>query len=280
MNLLDRHLAKPEVRQAVAYAVDKTEIVNTLYAPLVGPILAEAGLGNTYWMANQPGYEDHQSVYSGNNIDAAAEALTSAGYSRGSDGVWSHPEDGRLTLRAGTTGGIQLRELALDLVAAQLTRAGFEVTSESEPGGLFFEEGPFAPDSLEASASGGASGDPDRWDLALFSWSSGPWPGGVSGIYRSGSDSNQYGFTVPEFDVASIDCDELANDGERAACYNELDAYVTTSGKVDDGLFMIPLTQKPLYFGYSTTAVAAAGVSPGLREAGPLVNVVDYRLAG
>jgi peptide/nickel transport system substrate-binding protein len=279
INLLDSHLAKPGVREAVAYAIDKAEIVSTVYAPLVGPILAEAGLGNTYWMANQAAYEDHQGAYSGNNVEAAATALEEAGYVRSSEGTWTHPDDGPLVLRAGTTAGDQLREQALALVAEQLGRAGIEVSIESEPGGLYFEVGPFAPEALEASQTGGSSGNGDLWDLALFPWASGPWPGGVSGIYRSGSNSNPYGFTNPEFDVAATDCDKIVSDAERASCYNELDQFVTTSGRVDEGLFMIPLTQVPRYFGYSTAAVAAAGVSPGLREAGPLVNVGDFRLA-
>ena len=31
-----------------------------LYTPLFGDLLPTAGLGNAYWMSNQPAYEDHQ----------------------------------------------------------------------------------------------------------------------------------------------------------------------------------------------------------------------------
>ena len=278
LNLLDRHLAKPEVREAVAHAIDKTELVSELYEPLFGPSLPADGLGNSFWMVNQAPYEDHQASYAGAGLAAAGRALTAAGYQRGDDGVWAHPVDGRLSLRAGTTGGVALRDAQLELLVSQLGDAGIEVVIDSEAGGLFFTEGPFSSPALAASASGGRSGDSDVWDIAQFSWTSGPWPGAVSGIYRSGSASNPYGFNNPEYDVAATDCDALVDDAERSACYNELDRFVTTLDQGDDGLFVIPLTQKPRFFGFSAT-VETGAVAPDVVAGGPLVNAVDYRLA-
>ena len=40
--------------------MDKAEVMTGLYTPLFGDILPAEGLGNTYWMSNQPDYVDHQ----------------------------------------------------------------------------------------------------------------------------------------------------------------------------------------------------------------------------
>ena len=66
-----------------------------------------------------------------------------------------------------------------------------------------------------------------------------------------------------------------------ADCFNELDRYVTTL-EVDpeQGLFMLPLTQKPSFYAYSKGRLAQAAVAPDANSAGPLVNVVDFVLNG
>lgn len=278
LNLLDPHLAKPEVRIALVQALDKGEIVAEIYTPLVGESLPADGLGNAYWMPSQAGYEDHQADYSGSQVDAAAASLEAAGYVRGGDGVFEHPEDGRLAIRLGTTAGNSVRDASLELGKTQLERAGFQITIASEPGGLFFSRGPFAPDAIQASATAGASGDRDAWDVAQFSWVSGPWPGRVSGSFRSGSSTNPYGFANPEFDVAATDCDGESDPQGLIDCYNRLDRFLTTTDEVTDGLFVIPLTQRPRFYGYAA-GLAAAGAAPDVDAGGPLVNIVDAQLA-
>lgn len=278
LNLLDPHLAKPEVRTALAQALDKGEIVREVYQPLIGEVLPVDGLGNAYWMPGQAGYVDHQAEFNGNQIEAAAASLAAAGYVRGGDGVFEHPDDGRLAIRLGTTAGNTIRDASLELGKAQLERAGFQITIASEPGGLFFSRGPFGPDAIQASASGGSSGDPDAWDVAQFSWVSGPWPGRVSGSFRSGSSTNPYGFANPEFDVAATDCDGESEAQPIIDCYNRLDRFLTTTDEVAEGLFVIPLTQRPRFYGYSA-GLATAGAAPDVDAGGPLVNIVDARLA-
>ncbi|MGI9598049.1 MAG: ABC transporter substrate-binding protein [Acidimicrobiales bacterium] len=277
LNQLNVHLAKPQVREAVAYALDKNEVIDELYRPLFGSAQPAEMLGNTYIAANQPGYEDHQVEYAGNNVTAAKAALESAGYTAGQEGVYEHPLDGRLALRVGTTGGNPFRERLQTLVQQQLAGAGIEIVIDNVPGGAYFRERPFAEAALAASASGGAEGDPTVWDITQFAWVGGPWPGGQSGSYRSGARSNPYGFANAEFDVRASECDATADDAERVACYNELDSYVTTLEKGDDGLFMIPITQKPSFFGYLSAQLDGAGIAPDSDDGGPLANVVDYR---
>ena len=58
-----------------------------------------------------------------------------------------------------------------------------------------------------------------------------------------------------------------------------MDTYVTTlTQDPEQGLFMLPLTQKPSFFGY-TSQLSQAAVAPDANSAGPLVNVVDYVFA-
>ena len=153
MNILNVHLAKVEVREALAHALNKGEVVETLYTPLFGDLLPTSGLGNAYWMSNQPDYIDHQGEagYGTGDADAARALLEGAGYVEGADGIYEHPTDGRLSLRVGTTGGNQLRELQQQLIQAQMAEAGIEIVIENLPGAEYFSV-PFGggPDGLGA----------------------------------------------------------------------------------------------------------------------------------
>lgn len=269
LNILNVHLAKTEVREALAHALNKQQVVETLYTPLFGDLLPAAGLGNTYWMSNQPQYEDHQGEagYGTGDADAARALLEGAGYVAGADGVYEHPTDGRLTLRVGTTGGNQLRELQQQLIQAQMAEAGIEIVIDNLPGGEYFSV-PFG-------------GDPTIWELTQFAWVGGPWPGGASFSYRTGSGNNPYGYANADFDAKADECDQIVDEAEAAVCYNELDLFVTTLGPDgESGLIVLPLTQKPSFYAYSNTALSAGAVSPDANSAGPIVNVVDFKLAG
>lgn len=278
LNLLNVHLSDPLVREALAYGMDKTEVMAGLYTPLFGDSLPAAGLGNTMWMSNQGPYEDHQAPYEGKLVDEAKANLEEAGYTLGDDGVYEHPERGRLSLRVGTTGGNALRELQQQLIQAQLIESGIEIIIDNVDGGAYFGERPFSEEALAASASGGAEGDPTIWDITQFAWVGGPWPGGQVAAYLGGNGNNPYGFANDGFDARAGECDGIVDDVDRAACYNELDTYVTTLDlDAENGLFMIPLTQKPSYYGYLSSVLSGAGVAPDAQGAGPLANVVDFQ---
>lgn len=277
LNLLNPHLKKPEVRQAITFAIDKQSMSETVFSALYGAIAGDLALGNAYWMRNQSPYVDHQVEYSGSRVDEAAAALEVGGYTLGSDGVYRHPIDGRLTLRVGTTGGNVLREREQQVLVQQLADAGIEIEIDNVSGGLYFRERPFAPDALLAAATQGAEGDPGIWDITQFSRAGGAWPGGQSGAFRSGVSNNPYGFSNPEFDTLASECDATVDDDKRADCYNQLDLFVTTLERAGDGLFIIPLLQRPSYFGHVPSRLAAVAAAPDTVFGGPLVNVVDYQ---
>nr|MCU0260453.1 ABC transporter substrate-binding protein [Ilumatobacteraceae bacterium] len=279
-NVFNTHLAKPEVREAIALAIDKSEVMAGLYTPLFGDTLPAEGLGNTYWLSNQSAYVDHQGEagYGAGDIEGAAAKLEAAGYALNADGIYEHPEDGVLSLRVGTTGGNRLREIQQELIQAQLKDAGIDIVINNTEGGAYFSEQPFSEDALACANSGGVEGNCDIWDITQFAWVGGPWPGGQSPAYRSGSGNNPYGYANPDFDALADECDATVDDAARADCYNQLDLYVTTLEVDPNGLVVVPLTQKPSFFGY-TSQLAQGAVAPDANNAGPLVNVVDYVFA-
>ncbi len=280
-NLFNTHLCKPEVREALAYAIDKNQVMTGLYTPLFGDIIPAEGLGNVFWMSNQDAYVDQQGAagYGQGDMDAARANLESIGYVEGSDGIYEHPEDGRLSLRVGTTGGNVLREIQIELLQAGFRQAGIEIEVDNVEGAAYFGERPFNPDAIECATSGGQSGNCEIWDITQFAWVGGPWPGGQSTAFRTGSGNNPYGFANAEWDARADECDAMRDDDERADCYNELSLWVTTLElDPDNGLVVLPLTQKPSFYAYSNT-LSQAAVAPDADSAGPLVNVVDYRFA-
>jgi len=280
LNLLNVHLADPLVREALLYAIDKTEVVAQLYEPIFGELMAPAGLGNSYWMTNQGPYVDHQALYDGARPVEASEKLSEAGYRLNGEGVMEHPERGPLVLRVGTTSGNVLREDLQRLIAAQVESVGIRLVFDNLAGADYFAARPFAPEALAASASRAMVGDPNIWDIAQFAWIGGPWPGRQSRSYRYDSGVMAYGFVSDEFNEQAAECDLTVDETARNGCYNELDRWVTTL-EIDPvmGLFVIPLTQKPTFYAYNNEQLVRAGKAPDGVRGGPLSNVVDFELA-
>ncbi len=282
LNLNNVHLSKPAVREALAFSMDKTEVMAGLYTPLFGVSLPAEGLGNTMWLSNQSTYENHagDAGYGAGDVDSAIAALEGAGYTLNGDGIFEHPLSGVLTLRVGTTGGNRLREIQQELIQAQMKDAGIDIVIDNVQGGAYFGEVPFSEDAIACAVSGGAEGNCGIWDITQFAWVGGPWPGGQIASYRAGGENNPYGFANAEFEAKADECDATVDDAERAACYNVIDRYVTTLElDPENGLFMLPLTQKPSFYGF-TSDLSQAGIAPDAQGAGPLTNVADFQFAG
>jgi peptide/nickel transport system substrate-binding protein len=282
LNTHNEHLQDPDVREALAFAMNKQRVMEALYTPLFGDVLPAEGLGNVYWMSNQEPYVDHaaEAGYGAGDGESAAALLEGAGYEQNGNGIWEHPERGELSLRVGTTGGNQLRELQIQILQEDLRQLGWDIQIDNVPGGAYFGERPFAAEAIECSTSGGTAGDCTIWDITQFAWVGGPWPGSGHTSFLSGSGNNPYGYANPEFDAKAQECDATVDEGERADCYNELSSYVTTRMIDDDGLVVLPLTQKPSFYAYSNVNLLRSAVSPDAQAAGPLVNVMDYLPAG
>jgi peptide/nickel transport system substrate-binding protein len=179
-----------------------------------------------------------------------------------------------------TNGGDSIRVALQQRLVEQLTEANIDVIPVERSGGAFLTEGPFADAAMDAAHSGGASGDSDVWDMALFAWAGGPWPGLQSGAFRSQSGANPYGYANPEFDTESSRCDGLVAEAERFECYQVLDTYVTTLDKGDNGIVIIPLVERPQVLVFNSDRIPTPPTVPDGTSGGPLAVFGEWSLDG
>jgi len=275
LNLLNPHLADPLIRQAIVRAVDREQLA-AVYGDLVGNGVSAKGVGNMFWLPGQAGYQDHQPAAVSADPTGAVELIEEAGYTRSGDGTYRHPDRGTLFLRFLTNSGDSVRVGLQERLVEQLTAAGFEIRTDNRNGGAYLTEGPFSSEAMEASGSGGATGRPDIWDMVLFAWAGGPWPGLQSGAFRANSGANPYGYDSPEFDAESSRCDGLADDAERADCYQELDRFVTTLDRGADGLFVVPLIERPQVLVSNSDRLASVPTIVDGLTGGPLPDINGF----
>lgn len=290
LNIHNPHLSDPNVREALAYAMDKSVVMESLYEPLYGDLLPTEGLGATYWLTGEY-YQDLQGEagYGQGDFDSANALLEESGYELNSEEIWEHPERGPLTLRVSTTGGNQLRELQQQLLQDQLSQGGWDIQIDNAPGADHFTEQSFSPGNVACSVTQGddgatvtlesgeeATADCGVVDIVQFAWVGGPWPGSMHVAYRTGSENNPHGYSNPEVDELMDTCDETIDDDERADCYTDIDRYVTTREVDENGLVIIPLTTKPNFFAYSNLNLQQGAQAIDANDAGPLVHAVDY----
>ncbi len=138
MNNAAAPLDDPNVRKAVAYALDRDAIVGRLFGDL--------GIDTAMQTLNPPilaGFSDPEawSMYT-LDLDMVDELLTESGYAKGDDGYYA--KDGeRLSLELKSTAGNARRELTGQVLQEQLKAAGIEmVLNYQEAGALFGEQLP------------------------------------------------------------------------------------------------------------------------------------------
>jgi peptide/nickel transport system substrate-binding protein len=155
-NLLNPQLAEKPVRQAIAWGLDRDELVARTVKQFDNR--AEV-LNNRIWLNNQPEYQDNAGQYAKHDAAKATKALEDAGYKKGSDGIYA--KDGkRLSFRISTTGGNKLREDTEEVIQNQLKQVGIEIKIANVEGSDVFDK--FFPES-------GDFADAD-YDIALFAW--------------------------------------------------------------------------------------------------------------
>ncbi len=277
LNLLNPHLADPLVRRALVEAIDRSAL-SSVFNDLEDGVVTADGVGNMFWLPGQSGYQDHQPEAAAADGAAAVELIEQAGYVSDGDGSYRHPERGTLFLRLLTNSGDSVRVALQERLAEQLGAAGFQIRTEERTGAAYLTEGPFSEEAMEASQSAGANGRSDIWDMVLFPWAGGPWPGSQSGAFRAGSGANPYGYANPEFDTESSRCDGLADDAERSSCYQELDTFVTTLDRGENGLFVVPLIERPQVLVYNADRVAEVPAVVDGPTGGPLPDIAGFSL--
>jgi peptide/nickel transport system substrate-binding protein len=121
-----------KVRQALSYAIDRDAVVNRLFGALgvkkamqtMIPLVIKE-YGTTAWSKYKK------------DLDKVDELLTSAGYAKGSDGIYAKGGQ-KLNFEVKTTTGNKRRELTLQIIQSELKAAGMGMTIKTEKSGDLF----------------------------------------------------------------------------------------------------------------------------------------------
>ena len=213
-------LAIKEVRQAIAWGIDRDRYVNTLMKPFSDEAKR---LDSRVFVSNQPEYEPHGDEYGARDVAKATGALEAAGFAKGGDGIYAKGGQ-RLSFRIRVLSPNPLREQLEQLMQDDLKGVGIDLRIDNFS----------APDSIGKI---GAAGD---FDLFIFAWIGTPFEvSGAKQIFSSDSDSNFGKYNNPEVDEAINKVATILDEDERAAALNDIDEMLW------EDLPNIPLFQKP-----------------------------------
>ena len=255
-NTQDPHLADVNVRKAFALALDRQEIVDQT----VGQFSSDAEvLNNHIWKTNQPEYEDNApQEYNSANPEQAKALLTQSGYTQGPDGIFTHPERGRLAIQIDTTENNPLRQTTIEVMIPQLKAAGIEATFNANTD-IF--NGPDKPTSLIAGG----------FQAAVFAWVGNPFVSSQPPIYQSPQGDavgqNYARIGTPEIDALFAELIRTTERERQVEITNQVDVLLW------DLMPTLPLYQKPTFIAYSNNL---QGVEDNPTQAGPLWNASSW----
>jgi peptide/nickel transport system substrate-binding protein len=256
-NVADPLLAHKEIRQAIAYAIDRNALVNAT----VGQFSDKAGvLGNRLIMANQTGYEDHSGDYAKQDIAKAKSLLEGIGCTMGGDGYYTcfgKP----LEFKVETTQKNPLRDQTITIIANQVKEAGIKLTEDANPD-IF--AGADKPHSLVA----------EGFQIALFAWVGTPSLASNAPIYLSpeggGKGQNYTQGGTPDIDTALNQMSTAADSDAEIAAANQADKLLW------DQMYTLPLYQKPTLLAYDSNY---KGIGDNASSSGPLWNSETFSLS-
>jgi len=248
-NTKDPLLSHKEVRQAIAYAIDRPALV----AATVGKFSDKAtALGNRLVLTNQSGYEDHSGDYAKQNVAKAKSLLEGIGAKMGSNGIYTL--NGKpLSFTVETTQQNPLRDQTVATMANQVKAAGIKFTEDANAD-IF--AGADKPHSLEA----------EGFQIALFAWVGGPGLSSNRSIYYTkakGGGQNYSQLSNPQIDAA---LDKMATAVDTTT---EKAAANTADQLLWDQMATLPLYQKPTLLAYDSNYT---GIGDNATQAGPLWN--------
>jgi peptide/nickel transport system substrate-binding protein len=214
-------LRKKLVRRALAYGIDRVELVRALFPDLKPPL---PPLDSTIYLQNERSYRPNWNIYR-YSPTKARRLLEQAGCRRGADRIYECAGE-RLSLSFVTTAGNSFRKRTLELVQAQLRQVGVEVVPSYVP----------SADILLQLPSG-------TFDVALFLWLDKAAPEEVLSRYRCGGEQNYAGYCSRLYTSDINQLDRIVDPKRRAAVANRADRRM--AGDVP----VLPLYQRPFIFG-------------------------------
>lgn len=247
-------LTDPAVRQALAYAIDREQVVKVLLDssfPVLQSVLKPFQLGY------EPAFERY--AY---DPDRARSLLAAAGWTLGGDGIFE--KDGRkLEVPIVITAGDELRRTTVRLMADQAARAGILLTARSE-----------TPDTIFGGAL--VQGD---FTAAELAFGSGLEPTLTSLLASNQIPTEGNGFTGQNvYRWSNPDADRLMRLSDRTI---DADARATALARlqdiVADQVPLIPLYQQPNAVAYTE---ALSGVRENPSQAEVFWNSAEWSLGG
>ena len=251
-NTKDAQLGQLEIRQAIAYAMNRPEIVSKT----VGQFDNRAQvLNNRYLVNNQPGYTDTSGgLYNKPDTSKSDQLLTGLGYAKGADGIYAKGGQ-RLSFEIMTTQSNPLRDATIDVITSELKPAGIEIKKFLNPD-IF--AGPEKPRSL----AGG------QFQIALFAWVSSPLLSQNASIYATPKSDNNFGQNYSRGGDPAVDA-LLPKVAEETDATKAADLGNQVDTQLWKDLYTIPLYQKPTFLAYDSSLT---GVQENSTLAGPLWN--------
>ena len=154
-NLADPLLSKLPVRQAIAYALDK-------------PTIARLGEGGQQQPANQTGvitptfqsWVDTSLAQPTYDPAKAQQVLSSAGFKKGSDGIYRSPSGQPLSFTIKTISGFSDWDASLQIIAQELKAVGIAVTVQDENSTPYTSDIQGGKFQLAYAGSGGPAASP------------------------------------------------------------------------------------------------------------------------
>ena len=254
LNVQAEPLTEPAVRQALAYAIDRAQVVKVL-------------LDNSFPVAQsvlrpfQLGYEPAFDGY-GYDPERARSLLAAAGWTLGADGIFE--KGGRkLEIPIVITAGDELRRTTVRLMADQAARAGIRLTARSEPPETIFGGQLVHGDFTAAMYAIGGGLEPSVTSLLA----SNQIPTEGNGF----TGQNVYRWSSPDADRLMRLSDRTIDDATRSRALGQVQHLVA------DQVPLIPLYQQPNAVAYTE---ALSGVRENPSQAEVFWNSAEWSLGG
>jgi peptide/nickel transport system substrate-binding protein len=213
-------LDRAYVRQALIRGINRTAIANALYRTIAPGLPV---MNSVIFKPFETEYVAHWRKWSYSRT-AAEQLLRRNGCTKGSDGIYTCPQVGKLSFRFTSTAGNQLRELAFEVIQSQLKAVGIEVRAAFGPAAHVF--GTVLPSR--------------DWDLFMFTWIGSPVsPITDESIHGCAGDQNDMGYCNRRVDTLLKRAQLTVNEKQRNAMLNEADRLMA------DDIPQIPLFARP-----------------------------------
>ena len=241
------------VREAIALAVNREELVRAL----IGPMNPEAEpLQSLVYVNTQAEYDPAFARWRF-DPDAARRLLDEAGCLAGEDGIRTCGDGVRLSFDYGYTAGNELRELQFVVLQSYLKDVGIEITPQPEDSATYFGET-------------WPSGEDGRWQLFNQAWVGAVDPNPALSLWECGGEMNYRSSCNEEVSALIAQSRTELDPARRAELLNRANAVMAQE------LPALPLYQTPSFVAWST---ALQGPATNPTDWGYLWNVERWRIA-